>query len=240
MSALPEAGRDLEAILPLSPMGQLDPVAELLRKVGRQEVLSAAAARQGHRRPHPLPGDHPVAVVGPGPARARRGGQAGLSRLLKTILDIDVDPQVAVGADRKEIQRRIRTPSRRGPGGLPRGRRPDGRADGGHHQAADRADRRPGHVRDEMLRVLRENFFGLFAKARVEPWLDEAALYTTVEAMRRYEAELKHLVEVGSRPTPAPSARRLPWATSARTASGSTPWRSVTSSRPARPRCRTS
>jgi transcription elongation factor GreA len=198
MAALPDAGRDLEAILPLSPLRQLDTVAELLRKVGREEVLSAAA---GKAIADPIRYLEIILWLWSGPAQtvpAAPGKLEILSRLLKTILDIDVDPQVAVGTDRKEIQRRIRTAiAARDMAGFREvvAQMDEPMADI-IKRRIERTDGLAETVRDDMLAVLREAFFGLFAKARVEPWLDDAALYTTVEAMRRYEAELKHLVEV--------------------------------------------
>ncbi len=51
-------------------------------------------------------------------------------------------------------------------------------------------------VRDNMQTILSENFYALFAKAKVEPWLDENAIWTSEAALRRRQAELKHLSEV--------------------------------------------
>jgi transcription elongation factor GreA len=198
LAGLPDAGRDLEAILPLSPMRRLDNLAALLRKVGREEALLAAA---GKAIADPLGYLEIILWLWSGPAEPVPGAPGKLeilSRLLKTILDIDVDPQVAVGADRKEIQRRIRTAlAARDLAGFREvvAQMDEPMADI-IKRRIERTDGLAETVRDEMLRVLRESFFSLFAKARVEPWLDETALYTTVEAMRRYEAELKHLVEV--------------------------------------------
>ena len=51
-------------------------------------------------------------------------------------------------------------------------------------------------VHASLMDILREAFYALFAVARVEPWLDANALWTSQTAMRRREAELKNLVEV--------------------------------------------
>lgn len=50
-------------------------------------------------------------------------------------------------------------------------------------------------VRDQMLDILREAFPRLFVSARAEPWDDESVLWTTEEALRKYQAELKELLE---------------------------------------------
>ena len=49
---------------------------------------------------------------------------------------------------------------------------------------------------EKLMNILREEFYGLFLRARVEPWLDEAVMYSTAEAAGRREAALKHLVEI--------------------------------------------
>ena len=51
-------------------------------------------------------------------------------------------------------------------------------------------------VRDNLSTILSENFYALFAKAKVEPWLDEGAIWTSEVALRKRQAELKHLTEV--------------------------------------------
>lgn len=50
--------------------------------------------------------------------------------------------------------------------------------------------------RDGLLGVLREAFFDLFLKARVEPWMDDTVLWTTEKALARQEAAYKELMEV--------------------------------------------
>jgi len=49
---------------------------------------------------------------------------------------------------------------------------------------------------EKLMAVLREEFYGLFLKARVEPWLDETVIYSSEAAARKRQAELKHLTEV--------------------------------------------
>ena len=49
---------------------------------------------------------------------------------------------------------------------------------------------------EKLMSILREEFYGLFLKARVEPWLDETVIYSSEAAVRKREAELKYLTEV--------------------------------------------
>lgn len=51
-------------------------------------------------------------------------------------------------------------------------------------------------VRDNLQSILSENFYALFAKAKILPWLDEGAIWTTEVALRRRQAELTHLMDV--------------------------------------------
>ncbi len=62
-----------------------------------------------------------------------------------------------------------------------------------------RIERSPGlsaSTRDAMLQMMREKYYTLFLKEKVEPWLDESVVYLTEESLHRKEAELKELTEV--------------------------------------------
>ena len=198
LSAVDDAGDQLEALLDQTPMRQLDRVAELLRGAGREEALRQAAARA---LAEPLKrlnlclwlwDDPAVAVPGvPGKLEI-------LTRLLKVLHDLDIDPQAWEGADRKELQRRIRTVL--GARNLAGFREVvEGMDEAMASIVKTRIQRTDGlaeSVRDDMLDILRENFYGLFVKAKVDPWLDRTVLWTTESALHRYEAELKKLVEI--------------------------------------------
>ena len=49
---------------------------------------------------------------------------------------------------------------------------------------------------EKLMGIIREEFYALFVRARVEPWLDETVIYSSEAAAARQEAELKHLVEI--------------------------------------------
>jgi len=49
---------------------------------------------------------------------------------------------------------------------------------------------------EKLMAILREEFYGLFLKARIEPWLNETVIYSSEAATRKREADLKHLTEI--------------------------------------------
>jgi transcription elongation GreA/GreB family factor len=51
-------------------------------------------------------------------------------------------------------------------------------------------------VRGQMMDLLRENFYSLFVKDKVIPWLDETTIYTSQAALDERQKELKHIIEV--------------------------------------------
>lgn len=62
-----------------------------------------------------------------------------------------------------------------------------------------RIERSPGlstSSREQLLQLVREKYYKLFLKEKVEPWLDESAVYLTEESLHRKEAELKELTDV--------------------------------------------
>jgi len=198
LAKLDDAGEQLEALLPEAPAKQLDRVAEFLRREGREEAVSRAAARAVAEPLKHLDlilwlwGDPAVPV--PGVASKLEI----LSRLLKTSHELDIDVQAAGRADRREIQRRIR--SALGARDLAGFREVVAEMDEAMASIMKGRIERTGglaeSVREDLLNILRENFYSLFAKAKVEPWLDEGTIWTTETALHRCESELKELVEV--------------------------------------------
>ncbi|MFP4053247.1 MAG: GreA/GreB family elongation factor [Phycisphaerae bacterium] len=62
-----------------------------------------------------------------------------------------------------------------------------------------RIERSPGlsaSTREAMLQIMREKYYTLFLKEKVEPWLDESVVYLTAQSLRQKESELKELTEV--------------------------------------------
>jgi len=198
LAKLDDAGEQLEALLPMAPMRQLDRVAKLLRQVGREEAVSGAAAKAVAE---PLKHLELILWLWSDPAVAIPGVASKLeilSRLLKTLHELDIDVQAAGGADRRQLQRRIR--SALGARDLAGFREVVAGMDEAMASIMKGRIERTGglaeSVRQDMLNILRESFYSLFAKAKIEPWLDEGTIWTTDTALHRCEAELKELVEV--------------------------------------------
>jgi len=198
LAALDGAPEHLLALLPELPYQQLDKLAGLIRQAGRAEELSEAAAKAAA---DPLNALDLCLWLWLGPAEPVPSAPERLelfSRLLKAMHDLDIDLQIAAGLDRKEIQRRIRTVL--GARDLAGYREVIAGIDEAMasilKKRIERCDGLAESLRDDMLGILRENFYGLFAKARALPWEDPNVLYTTEAALHRYEAELKELVEV--------------------------------------------
>ena len=197
MSELPDGPDLLERLLMVAPVRQLDALAELLRKAGRQQALANAASKA---LADPLGNLELILWLWSCPAEAVPGGATKLeilSKLLKTLHDLDIDIHLAESSDRKELQRRIRTAI-------------GARDMAGFRQVVSlmdeamasiiksRIERTGGlaeSLREDMMQILKESFYGLFARKRVEPWLDETMLYTTLAGLRLQEAELKNLIE---------------------------------------------
>jgi transcription elongation GreA/GreB family factor len=182
----------------MAPMRQLDRVAKLLRQVGREEAISGAAAKA---IAEPLNHLDLILWLWSDPAVAIPGVASKLeilSRLLKTSHELDIDVQAAGGADRRELQRRIR--SALGARDLAGFREVVAEMDEAMASIMKGRIERTGglaeSVRQDMLNILRESFYSLFAKAKIEPWREEGTIWTTDTALHRYEAELKELVEV--------------------------------------------
>jgi len=198
LTARADAAAQLEALLPLTHYRQLDNVAKLLRGAGREDALSAAAAKA---LAEPLKHLDLCLWLWSDPAEPLPNVPEKLeilTRLLKALHDLDIDLQAAPRKDRRELQRRIR--SVLGARDLAGFREVVGGIDEAMASIlkarVERTDGLAESLRDDMLKLLRENFYSLFAKARVEPWLEEGTMWTTEAALRRYEAELKELVEL--------------------------------------------
>jgi len=197
MSKLPYGADMLEKLLTVAPTRQLNALAKLLDKAGRQQAIADAATKA---LADPLGNldlmlwlwSDPTGGV-PGPASKLEI----LSKLLKILHDLDIDLQLAESVNRKEYQLRIRTAL--GARDLAGFREVVAGMDEAMasiiKSRIERTDGLAQSVRDDMIAILRENFYSLFAKKRVEPWLDDTTLYTTQAGLKLQEAELKDLVE---------------------------------------------
>lgn len=197
MSELPNGPDLLENLVMVAPTRQLDALAKLLGKAGREQAMADAVAKA---MADPLGNLELMLWLWSDPAGGLPGGAGKLeilSKLLKILHDLDIDVHLAESFDRKELQRRIRTAiAARDLAGF---REVVSEMDEAMasiiKSRIERTDGLAESVRDDMMDILRENFYGLFAKKRVEPWLDETILYTTQAGLRLQEAELKDLIE---------------------------------------------
>jgi transcription elongation GreA/GreB family factor len=51
-------------------------------------------------------------------------------------------------------------------------------------------------IREQMLELLRENFYAIFVKQKTPPWLDETVIWTSQKALDKHAEELKVLTDV--------------------------------------------
>jgi transcription elongation GreA/GreB family factor len=135
-----------------------------------------------------------------GPARppANLPGKVELlSRLLAVLQEIDHDWSIDA-ARRKAIRHRIRAAL--SAGDCAAYRQAVGQMDlpvaGTFKGRIERSVGLAQAVREDMLNILRESFYALFAKAKVAPWLDETTIWTSQQALDARQKALKELVEV--------------------------------------------
>jgi transcription elongation GreA/GreB family factor len=198
MAARPDAPEQLEAIWPLAPADELDAIAARLLAAGRgqavERFVSEAMADPVNHLPTCLwmwrGPDTPPANM---PRRIEL-----LTRLLGAMNDLDRSWESCDPAVRKAFCQDVRSALRGS--GLAGFRAAVAEMD--EHVAAtvkrliERTDGLAQAVQEDMLGVLRENFFVLFAPRKIEPWLDEGAVYTTQAALSRQQDEFKNLTEV--------------------------------------------
>jgi transcription elongation GreA/GreB family factor len=198
LAARPDAGEHLAQLLYKAGPSHLDEIAQRLSKLGRLEAVERAAAAAVA---DPITNLELAVWLWRGPAEPPANAPSRvelLSKLLGAMQEIDRSPELYSNSTRRNYCQRIRnTLSGADYAGF---RAAVAGVD--EHMAAtikrqvERSDGLAQAVREDMLNILRENFYGLFAKARVEPWLDEGTIWTTQEALDRRQEEFKELTEV--------------------------------------------
>ncbi len=192
-----DAPDQLERLMGAMPAAQLDEIAARVRAAGRREAIEQAVEHAAMNVEKNLqvclwlwkgPAE-PVATA-PSPLNL-------LSRLLGVMEQISHDMRVA-RAVRREAYQQIRA-------ALVADNCRTFRAavaemdQGIAGTIKRRIEQSPGlspSAVEKLMRIIREEFYALFVRARVEPWLDETVIYSSEAAAHRQEAELKHLIEV--------------------------------------------
>ncbi len=192
-----DAADHLTALMKLAPSALLDEVSGRLLAAGREEAVAATVSEA---LANPLKHFDICAWLWAGPKQTPPG-MPGKVELLRRLLDvlrqIDKDWDMERGAQR-EMRQRVRSTLSAGNYAsykLAVGEMEEGVAATIKNSIA-LTDGLTDSVREDMIGVLRENFYGLFVKEKVVAWLDETVLWTTDAAHRRRQAELKHLLDV--------------------------------------------
>ncbi len=192
-----DAADQLEALLRLVPAGNLDDVAERLRKLGRDEAIATAAAEACAEPLH-----HLELFVwlwkGPAVPPANVPNKVDLlTRLLKAMLELEHDWSVPPSKRKaaNQLFRSALSASDYASYKAALGAMDEGVA-GTIKRLVERAGGLSHTVRGHMMDGLKEHFFGLFAKAKIDPWLDKGTIWTTQAALDRRSADLKEITEV--------------------------------------------
>jgi transcription elongation GreA/GreB family factor len=192
-----DGAEQLRALLHLAPAGQLDQVARRLTDAGGQQAVEQAAAEA-----LAAPTRHLEVLLwlwqDPSSPPATVPGKVDLlTRLLAALQEIDHDWNILPDR-RKALRHRLRAALaqrdcacfRQAVGQM------DLAVAGTIKSRIERCVGLAQAVRQDLLAILREDFYTLFAKAQVPPWLDERLLWTTEAALRRRQQALKELLEV--------------------------------------------
>jgi len=197
LSQRPDAADQFARLLVMLPSSELDPVAAKLRAAGSGEVIDRVVAEAMSN-----PAAYPQVCIwlwqGPsGPLDNPPEMLELLSRLLKIMQDMYRDPHID-RTERRDTCGQIR--SALTAGGCKTFRETILKLD---EDVAATMKRRvevnnglSDVTRESLLGVLREEFYGLFIQAKVEPWLDESVIWTTKASLDGMEAELKDIIDV--------------------------------------------
>lgn len=193
----PDAVNQMELLLELTPTNQLDAVAAQVKALGRSEAITKAVAKAVSEPSNNLDVFFWL-WKGPADAPANMPGKTELlTRLLSMVVEVDHDWSVHPNKV-KNIRQRARAALSASDYASFRqalSEMSEGVA-GTVKRLIERTDGLAEAVHGDMMSLLKEHFFGLFVKEKVEPWLDENAIWTTEAALHRREDELKHLTEV--------------------------------------------
>jgi len=192
-----DAAAQFEKLLRRMPANQLDGIAKRLLAMGRREAVEQAAAEAIAN-----PAKNLQLCLWLWRGSAETGGIAPsklelLSRLLSAAEAISGDADIERNVRRTAFQE-IRSALLMEGGERFRSalKETDEATAGTIKRRIERSEMLSNVAREDLLKILREEFYGLFVEKKVEPWLDEGTIWTTDRALREQEAKLKELLEV--------------------------------------------
>ena len=193
----PDAAALLAALLELAPAACLDDVAGRLEAIGQTDAVARAASAAFA---DPIRRLDLFVWLWKGPSRPPSNIPSKielLARMLKTMLELEHDWSVPHSL-RKSVNQKLRSAISASDYASYKAALAamDEPVAGTIKRLVERAGGLSDSVRGNMMDRLKESFFGLFVKARVEPWLDENTIWTTQAAMDKRLAELKDLTEI--------------------------------------------
>ncbi|MFW6061286.1 MAG: GreA/GreB family elongation factor, partial [Planctomycetota bacterium] len=192
-----DAAEQFEKLLYEAPAAHVDDVAERLAAAGREQAVTEAVERTSANPREALElafwlWDRKAPPTENAPSKSDL-----LMKLLKAMQELDHDWDVD-DEHRKQARQRFRNVM-------------GARNAASFRQALSemdqslaavllrrlrRSDALSAALRDDLITLLREQFFQLFMEAKTDPWADENAIYTTEAALDARQGELKELIEV--------------------------------------------
>ena len=196
LAAVDGAADHFEELLRSMPAGQLDDLAARLRAAGRASAIGRAVAEA---LANPAAGLQVCLWLWQGPAQVVPEMPSALdllSRLLTASRGLSRDWDL-VGTSRREAFQQVRSAL------AAQGYRRFRQAVGEMNEAVAatikrRIQRSPALsavARDNLLGILREAFYSLFLREKVEPWLDESVIWTTARGLGQQEEKLRDILE---------------------------------------------
>lgn len=196
LKANPQAANHYRELLYLAPIEYLDTIAADLAEFGDTDSPDQAVQDAMNDALNHI---DLICWAWNGPATPLKNPPEQLSMLLK-ILDVlmDIDHRFDAPSDVKRHRRQI---IRNTLAARSYERYQQTLAEIDEHMASviktkiERTDGLAQAVTDEMVSRLRKDFFGLFVKKKISPWLNENIIFTSEAALHAYEEELRVLKE---------------------------------------------
>ncbi len=197
IAAREDAASSLARLLPAAPVGQMDDIAECLRKAGHAEVIDEVA---NAALTSPAANALLLVWLWQGPAKKVQAAQDKrvlLSRLFTMMDDVARNENISKVLRRSIVQQaRSAMIAKKCKTFRKAILQMDVDMAGAIKRSVERNEGLTLASREDLLEVLRTEFYALFAKIKIDPWLDENVIWTTEDAMVRYRVELKELFDI--------------------------------------------